>query len=476
MRAESAISTRAERAWSLPVKRRGAGGVRVLSFDDARTLPAALVLVLGLSVLLGLVGADARWLAALGHETARGGRIPAGIPFAAAPTLHWHNVTVLAELIFGGLEGALGDRGLALAQAAAVAVAFLLVARDARAAGAGPQQTASTCLLAAAGTAPSLVIARAQLFSLALFPALLLLLRSDSRRRTRQIWLVPPLLALWGNLHGAVLVGLLVTLIYLAVTRARERPLETVALAVVCVGALCVNPAGTGAFAYYHGVLTNAAARRGEGMWGPLSLTSPTDLLMITAVLLLTRRARNVRLEAWQILVLVVLAAMTIHASRSGIWLVLALVTPSAQGTPPGSRWRLRLPFVAATGVATLLLGLARGPMPSGADQPTIAEAMALAGPSPILASDIPAEQIALAGGRVWASDPIDAFSPKVQVAYLRWMNGEAAGLSASGPSIRVVLVTRGSPEAALMERAPGFRLALRTHVSELFQRISAAG
>lgn len=473
MRAESAISAHAERTWLLPAERRRAGGFRVLSAARAGTLPAALVLVVGVTVLLGLVGADARWLAALGHETAAGGRIPAGVPFAVAPTLHWHNVTVLAELIFWGLDEAVGDRGLVLAQAAAVALAFLLVARDARAAGAGPQQTASTCLLAAAGTAPSLVIARAQLFSLALFPALLLLLRSDARRRTHQIWLVPPLLALWGNLHGAVLVGLLVTLVYLAATRARERPLETVALALTCVGALCVNPAGLGAFAYYHGVLTNAAAQRGEGMWGPLSLTSPTDLLLIAAVLLLTRRARHVRPAGWEILVLVVLAGMTIHASRSGIWLVLALITPSAQGTPRGPRWRLRLPFLAATGVATLLLGLVRGPTPSGADQPTIAKAMALAGPSPILASDIPAEQIALAGGRVWASDPIDAFSPKVQVAYLRWMNGEDAGLSASGPLIRVVLVTRGSQEATLMERAPGFRLVLRTSGSELFRRMS---
>ena len=43
---------------------------------------------------------------------------------------------MLAELVFNGLEGALGDRGLMLAQLLAVGIAMAVLARDAR--GAGP--------------------------------------------------------------------------------------------------------------------------------------------------------------------------------------------------------------------------------------------------------------------------------------------------------------------------------------------------
>src|SRR5207244_2609954 len=87
------------------------------------SLPMAVALIIGFSMLVGMVGADARWLAALGHNIVLGERIPDGIPFATAPTVHWHNVPVLAEQVFWALQAALGDRGLVLAQALAVGIA-----------------------------------------------------------------------------------------------------------------------------------------------------------------------------------------------------------------------------------------------------------------------------------------------------------------------------------------------------------------
>ena len=61
--------------------------------------------------LLASIGAGAHWLAALGREIAQLGDIPAGIPYAAAPSVGWENAPVLGELAFHGLEVALGDRG-----------------------------------------------------------------------------------------------------------------------------------------------------------------------------------------------------------------------------------------------------------------------------------------------------------------------------------------------------------------------------
>src|SRR5438477_10877661 len=161
--------------------------------------------IVAITGLFSLVGADARWLAALGSAIAEHHAIPDGVPFAAAPTAHWPNAIVAAELLFHGLESTLGDRGLMLAQMVAVGGALSVLSRDALAGGASAPATATALIVASLGALPSLVIARVQLFSLLLFPVLIALLRSQARRPTGRIWLVVPLIAVWSNLHGAAL-------------------------------------------------------------------------------------------------------------------------------------------------------------------------------------------------------------------------------------------------------------------------------
>src|SRR5207302_4282339 len=62
------------------------------------------------------VGADARWLAAIGDAIFRTHAVPHSIPYAVAPTLAWHDAPALGQLVFHALEASLGDRGLILAQ------------------------------------------------------------------------------------------------------------------------------------------------------------------------------------------------------------------------------------------------------------------------------------------------------------------------------------------------------------------------
>ena len=73
---------------------------------------AAISLAGALAAVAGTIGPDARWLSALGRSIVRLGGVPQGIPFATAPSAGWHNVPVLAELVFRGLQASLGDRGL----------------------------------------------------------------------------------------------------------------------------------------------------------------------------------------------------------------------------------------------------------------------------------------------------------------------------------------------------------------------------
>src|ERR1700734_1432495 len=109
-------------------------------------LAATVAMIVAVAALLARVGADAQWLATLGHVIVQRRSIPTGIPFAAAPTSHWQNPLVLAELVFNELELLLGDRGLMLAQLLAVGVAFAVLGRDARAGGAEPPGISSALL------------------------------------------------------------------------------------------------------------------------------------------------------------------------------------------------------------------------------------------------------------------------------------------------------------------------------------------
>ena len=154
------------------------------------------------------MGADARWLAALGEEIVEKGSIPSGIPYAAAPSMDWVNVPVLGELTFHALQVIGGDKGLLLAQLVVATAALILLALGMRALGASDAASAAVLMVVFFAAAPSFIIVRAQLFSLVLFCGALLLLRAEARSPSWRIWLLVPLTALWANLHGAVLVGL----------------------------------------------------------------------------------------------------------------------------------------------------------------------------------------------------------------------------------------------------------------------------
>ena len=418
---------------------------------------AAVIAIVAVAALLATVGADARWLAALGHVIVQRGSIPSGVPFAAAPTGQWPNALVLAELVFGGLERTLGDRGLVLAQLLAVGAAMAVLARDSRLGGARPAGIAVALMVAALGTLPSRANVRAQVFSLVLFPVLCALLRAEARSGSRRIWLAVPLLALWSNLHGAALLGLAVTLAYLVCSRLRTEPIVAVGVGLASVGALCLTPALANTPAYYYGLLTNVAASRGQGMWGPLSLVNPLDLVLIAAAIALLVRVRRTRQPLWEWAVLIALAVLTVQASRNGVWLLLFLVPAAARTFTPTRTWPGLAPVAATVSLIMIAFAFVRGPEPAGAGQPLLARALALAHGSPVLAEGQIAEQFALAGGRIWVGNPIDAFSRPDQAAYLDWLAGSPDGRRALVWQVDVVLVSRGSATQKLMAQSHDF-------------------
>jgi hypothetical protein len=458
----------------LAAEPRGAGAfVRAAAWVSERLNPLTLAAgaVTATVAVLTTIGADARWVAAMGRALVDGRAVPDFVPYASAPSEGWPNVPALAELVFHALAG-FGDRGLSAAHIAFVAAALAVLCADMRRGGATRSGAALVIAVLAVGAVGALVAVRLQTFSLLLFPLLAALLRVETRAPSRRVWLVLPLLAVWSNLHGAALVGLAVTGAYLLFGRLRHDPVRTVAVALAAPLALCLTPALARTPEYYLGVLQNEAARRGAGMWASLSPTSPLDLVLVAAAVALIALAVRARPAFWELVAIAGLALMTIQTARSGVWLLMLAAVPAARAVrAPETHVRLRvaLPFAMVL-VAATSLAVVRGPAGLNADR-AVAAAIRHAGGTPILADPMLGEQVVLAGGRVWIANPIDAFRPADQRLYLDWLEGSPRGDAALGHAPRAVLVRDGDEAADRLAANPSFRASFRSGGAVLYLR-----
>jgi hypothetical protein len=418
------------------------------------------------------IGGDARWLAAMGHAIVQARAIPHDVVYAAVPSVGWHDAPALGQLLFHALEAGFGDKGLVLAQLAAVAAALTALTLDMRRSGTH-DGAAALALVAVVVAAPgAFFVVRAELFSLALFPVLVLLLRTEAQARTSRIWLTVPLLALWANLHGGVLVGFAALAAYLVLHRARRSPVEALCVLVAGALALLATPALLGSAHYYARVLHGEAASEHYGLWAPLSLDNPLDLAFLAVAIPLLVLVVRSRPALWETALLAGFAAMTLEAHRNGLWFVL-VAAPAAAGAFSSSGTRLLPRRVAlACGVVPALIavaGLARPVTADGAGRPLLRQAAALADGSPILADALDAEQVALAGGRIWIGNPLDAFPRAQQRLYLAWLRAEPAGDRILRAPVRVVIVRRGSDPQRRLARSRAFRVVGRDSGAVLY-------
>ncbi len=181
------------------------------------------------------------WLVAMGERIVQDGAVPVGVPFATAESSGWPNVPVLGEIVFHAIYS-LGVLALPFALILMDLAALAVLAVGAKDRGAAPVATSVALVIASLGMLPALGIVRSQFLSWVPFAVLLLLLRRQHERPDWHIWLVVPLLALWGNLHGGVLVGVVVTGAYLILSRLRTSPITAVGVGSACLAALFLTP------------------------------------------------------------------------------------------------------------------------------------------------------------------------------------------------------------------------------------------
>lgn len=416
-----------------------------------------------LLALLTVIGADLMWLVALGDDVRRTGALPHEVPFAAAPSEGWEPVLAAAEVTLS-LIHELGLAGLLMWHFLAVVGTLVIIAVDGRRGGGTDLSVALVLSVLVLGGVATFAVVRLQTFSLIPFVLTLFLAREQHRNPGRAMWCAPLLVAVWGNLHGSVLLGVCVIGAYLLFSRLARRPIETIALGLATLGALFLNPATWRTPHYYLGVLENEAAARGEGLWAAPSWGNPFDVVMILAAVILGGLALRRRLPLWEYVAVAGLSIATIIAARNGIWLLLLLAPPAAVGIRRQVAVPVPIGRVTARAGAAVLAGLIvcagvlgfRAQSMADTDAELARDVRQAAPDAVILAPEPVVESLVTEGVRVWLSNPLDAFSQTHQRAYLDFMAGRS-GMSLAVEGSDAVLVREGSAPDDVMARTSGF-------------------
>jgi hypothetical protein len=253
-----------------------------------------------------------------------------GLPHADSLTVWtlgrpWTDQQWGAHLVLYGLAQAGGLRLVVAFGMLCVLTAIVIACVATRKLGATPGAAAFGALLPLLGS-PWLTQVRSQSAALPLFVAVYALLAFDARNPGRRVLLVLPLLALWANLHGSVLMAAGLTSLY-GLTLLRRSGHRLRASALVIGAPLCVlaTPYGFSVVAYYRLMLVHSPLTHYVHEWQAPTVQKLTAGLFLSAFALVALWARHPRavtsFERWAI-VLLLLAAMT--ALRNAIWFELA--------------------------------------------------------------------------------------------------------------------------------------------------------
>lgn len=305
----------------------GLPGVRMAHVWTVLAVSAPFVLASGVPFT-----PDTWWALTMGRlELQAGG--PVDTVLAHAPAVSDHpNGQWLGQALLYLAYAAGGAPGARLLAGLVLSAAYGLTLARARLGGAGLRGSAVAVLLAVLLGAGNFGI-RSQLFSYVLFAATYLILGLH-RSRPGLVWLLPPLFALWSQLHGAFVIGLALIVLHAggeaidaAVERARGgtaalRP--PVRLAVGLLAALAassLNPLGARVYAFVADLAAHPALGLAEE-WQPTTLRSPAGLALAASliVLILVLRAGRRRVTASEGLLLLAFGLLAASAQRHVVW------------------------------------------------------------------------------------------------------------------------------------------------------------
>jgi hypothetical protein len=255
----------------------------------------------------------------------------------------WVDQQWLAQLLFYGLWSVGGVATAVFSLVALYTGSYAVLAVGTRSRGASARSvalvTGASFLVGIQNT-----ILRSQVPAYLLCALVLVLLLADRGRLSVRLYLSLPLLVLWANVHGSVLVGALLVSLYGATQLSRRRLTRAGVLLLspwVCV---LVSPYGLELPGYYRSVLDNPTLAHNVGEWGASTFRGqPLFFALLAAGLVLVTLARR-RLTPFAILALAATGLLGLLAIRNIVWfaLVAAAVLPLALDAawPPGETRR----------------------------------------------------------------------------------------------------------------------------------------
>jgi hypothetical protein len=181
---------------------------------------------------------------------------------------------------------------------------------------------------------PVASVMRPQSFAFPLFAATLWLILSDARHPSRRVFLTLPLLVLWTNLHGSVLLGaMLVSLAGIVAMVQQRRPSgHGLVLLLAPWACLFASPYAPHLPSYYEKILIGGHFKHFVTEWAPTTLTASTAavyLLILGGLWLLGRAGRQT--PPLDQLAFALTAVLAFEAVRNTAWVglvALAVLPP----------------------------------------------------------------------------------------------------------------------------------------------------
>jgi hypothetical protein len=245
----------------------------------------------------------------------------------------WTDQQWLAQLAFYGLWRAGGIKLALLAHALLVTSGVTMAALIGRTRGATARSVTWVAIPVFIAYYQVASVMRPQSFAFPLFAAVLWLVLTDARRPSRRVYFVLPLLALWANLHGSVLLGAgLVSLAGLVPMAQRRRPsARGVTLLLAPWACILASPYALHLPAYYEKILVGGNFKQLVTEWAPTTLTARTAavyLLVLGGLWLLGRAGRQAPLLDQLIFAFAALAAFDAVRNTAWVGLVSLAVLP----------------------------------------------------------------------------------------------------------------------------------------------------
>src|SRR5215210_1360302 len=349
---------------------------RGLGWIEREAFPLTIAALYGVVLLLLMPGElvqDSWATLVAGREVAEQGLPHRETLTVMAQGVRWVDQQWLAQVAFYELFRVGGYRLMLLAHVALLVTAFGLALVAARRRGAS---AVSVFLVGCACffVAPWGWQLRAQSFAPLLFVLVLSLLISDGRAPSKKVFAVLPLLALWANLHGSVvLVALLVMLYGLGrlVDRRRETVKGAVLLLLAPLMVLC-SPYALDLVGYYRRLLIDPPFGQLVVEWQPPTPGPITAVFYVLAFATVWAIGRwGGRLSRFERICLLVTLVAALQATRSIIWfgLTALILVPTlldetrvSRAKPAHPAVRTSLAVVALGGVAAALLVTAAKP------------------------------------------------------------------------------------------------------------------